>query len=90
MDELGPWRKVIMTKDATDEELKSFIKNRYKELSENVDKYGFWEIIDKINLNDYPDNEFHKLINYYKQHKYLLKNYIKIKAGNGEDRRTKG
>tara|TARA_Y100000385_G_scaffold269104_1_gene306817 strand:- start:440 stop:712 length:273 start_codon:yes stop_codon:yes gene_type:complete len=90
MSELGPWRKIIMTKDATDEELKSFIKSRYKELSENVDKYGFWEFIDKINLNDYPDNEFHKLVKYYEQHKSLLKNYIKIKAGDGKDRRTKG
>ena len=27
MSELGPWRKIIMTKDATDEELKSFIKS---------------------------------------------------------------
>ena len=80
-EDLKMWQKLIID-EVSNEEFNKFIQDRYKDLAENIDKYGFWEIIDRINLNDYPDPEFHKLIKYYKQHKDLLSNYIKKKSGN--------
>ena len=80
-EDLKMWQKLIID-EVSNEEFNKFIQDRYKYLAENIDKYGFWEIIDRINLNDYPDPEFHKLIKYYKQHKDLLSNYIKKKSGN--------
>jgi len=80
-EDLKMWQKLIID-EVSNEEFNKFIQDRYKYLAENIDKYGFWEIIDRINLNDYPDLEFHKLIKYYKQHKDLLSNYIKKKSGN--------
>lgn len=80
-EDLKMWQKVIID-EIPESDFAKFIENRFKYLADNMDKYGFWEMLDRINLNDYPDPEFHKLIGYYKQHKDLLSNYIKMKSGN--------
>jgi hypothetical protein len=82
-EDLKMWQKLIID-EVSNEEFNKFIQDRYKYLAGNINKYGFWETIDRINLNDYPDHEFQKLVKYYKEHKELLANYIKKRAGNGK------
>jgi hypothetical protein len=49
-----------------------------------IDEVSNEEFNKFIHLNDYPDHEFQKLVKYYKEHKELLANYIKKRAGNGK------
>tara|TARA_R100000908_G_C3639549_1_gene76482 strand:- start:19 stop:270 length:252 start_codon:yes stop_codon:yes gene_type:complete len=77
-NELKMWQRLIVD-DVTDKEFNLFIKDRYKSLYEMVNKYGI-DKVDLINKKDYPDEELHKLIEYYTSCKNLLFNYIKKKS----------